>query len=460
MKKFNKFYFEKFDFDEKTLKASFFYSFDKELYFEENIFFDCENFILRNDIKKEIINNILFHIHIALWISYYKFFPTSKLIIENWTLDDFQINFWKKFYLNWLWEFFYKNNINPNGLINFVNNNNKITYEEKVTDFNVSEKFLVPIWWWKDSIVSIELLKKMWKEITWFTFTQNDNLLYDNTANNAWIKRLIIKRQLSKNILEVIKLWYYNWHVPITWIIAFVMEMIAYLYDYKYLVLSNELSANFWNTIFNWISINHQWSKSVEFEKDFSLYISNYVSKEVKYFSLLRPFYELQIAFLFSKFAKKYFSSFSSCNNNFKIFNDKNSKSEKNIYWCNTCPKCVFVYIILRAYLDKKDILNIFGKELYEDKSLEKLFRELAWISWIKPFECVWTNEEVILAMKMAYDKWEWDLPFILEIFKNEIKTKITASEFDELTKKILTPDYENNCIPEEILNNFKKLKI
>jgi len=38
--------------------------------------------------------------------------------------------------------------------------------------------------------------------------------------------------------------------------------------------------------------------------------------------------YEIKIAELFSKYAKGYFSSFSSCNNNFKIF-DKSENLEQ-----------------------------------------------------------------------------------------------------------------------------------
>jgi hypothetical protein len=36
--------------------------------------------------------------------------------------------------------------------------------------------------------------------------------------------------------------------VPITGIIAFVLEIAAYLYDYNYIVLANEKSANEPNT--------------------------------------------------------------------------------------------------------------------------------------------------------------------------------------------------------------------
>lgn len=454
MKQYKNFYFERFEFDIKTLQSTFYYNFDGELFFEEKISFFDDNFPLRKDLNIDIINNILFHIHIALWISYYKFFPTKNLIIKTGKIDDFQANFWYKFYLNWLGEFFYKNNLDPNWLINFLSESDKKFVKK---DFDLSDKYLLAVWWWKDSIVSIELLKKMWKKLDLITFAVNDNILYENTEKNSELKRVFIKRKLSKNILEAISLWLYNWHVPITWMIAFILELVCYLYDYKYIVLSNEASANYENTIWNWVKINHQWSKSLEFEKDFWNYVEKYISSNTKYFSLLRPFYEIKIAELFAKLWHKYFSSFSSCNTNFKIFKkDLDVKDLDKNYWCNNCPKCVFVYIILRAFLDKNQILSIFGRELYEDKSLEKLFRELAWISWIKPFECVWTNEEVVLAMKLAYDNWQWKLPFILDIFSHEINSKMSVSDFELLKQKILNPDYDNNLIPNDLINQLK----
>jgi len=223
MIKFNNFYFENFEFDLKTKIAKFIYSFDKKVYFEEKIYFFDNNFSLRNDIDLNIINNILFHIHLALWISYYKIYPTKNLIIETWKINDFQKQFWKKFYINWLWEYLYKNNITNLNLFNFLSSSDK-NYTK--IDFSLENKSLVPIWWWKDSIVSIELLKKYNFEFDLFTFSSKDNILYENTQNNSWKKRLFIRRELSKNILEYNSLWAYNWHVPITWMIAFVMQLV------------------------------------------------------------------------------------------------------------------------------------------------------------------------------------------------------------------------------------------
>lgn len=444
MKKFNKFYFTKFEFNSLNLNATFYYSFDNEVFFEENINFKSDSFDTRIDLDLNILNNFLFHLHIALWISYYKSYPTNELIVESWFLDDFQINFWKTFYINWLWEFLYKNNISPKWLFEFKNNSKKI-YKKK--DFVISEKALVSVWWWKDSIVSIELLKKAWIDIDLFVFWKKDDLKF-STSNIANKKILLVNRKISPNLFILNKNWYYNWHVPITWIIAFVKETVAYLYSYKYLVLSNEKSANFWNIHWKWIDINHQYSKSLNFEKHFWKYVELYINSNIKYFSLLRGMYEVKIAELFSKLWKKYFSTFSSCNNNFKI---NNNKINNKLIWCNNCPKCAFVFSILKSYLNKKEIISIFWEDLYEKKDLEKIFRELLWISWIKPFECVWEREEVIFSMYKSlflYDK--NPIPYILKIFKKDVLYNMSELDIKKLEKKLVRI-YDDDIIPIEL---------
>lgn len=455
MKAFNKFYFESFNFDKETLKASFLYSFDKNINFEEIIDFSSDDFSVIKNIDINIVNNILSHLHIALWISYYKSFPTKELIMESCFLDEEQIKFWKKFYVNWLWEFLYTNKISPNLLFNFVNNWWK-KYEK--INFEISEKALVPVWWWKDSIVSIELLKNAWIDIDLFTFAVKDNLLYENTSNISWNKRLWVKRKISNELVKMVDEWYYNWHVPITWLIAFIMEAVAYLYNYKYLVLSNEKSANFWNTNWEWIKINHQYSKSLEFEKDFRKYTNKYINSEVYYFSLLRWLYEIKIAELFWKYWKQYFWSFSSCNQNFKIFSEKTINQKKWKYWCNQCPKCAFVFSIIRPFVSDNEMLEIFWEDLYDKKELELLFRELLWISWIKPFECVWEASEVILSMKKSLDlylKENLELPYILNIFKEEIDLNMSNNNYTLLEEKLYNIS-NNDIIPNLIKNKIK----
>ena len=218
--------------------------------------------------------------------------------------------------------------------------------------------------------------------------------------------------------------------------------------------MSNEKSANEGNTEMTCpgggvMMINHQRSKSLDFEKTFSEYIEKYISPDVKYFSLLRGMYEVKIAQEFAKYPQ-YFEAFSSCNANFKILGDSAGLSPQSKLWCGKCPKCAFVYTILRPHLNNEQTIKIFGKELYEDASLEQLFKELLGISGIKPFECVGTNEEMILAMYKIVDHSPLSVTPIVELFKTEILPKISPSEFLTLEKKLTKIDDEDN-IPEEI---------
>lgn len=450
MREFKNFYFEKFTFDKEKLLWKFFYSFDEKYFFEEEIDFSSSDFIARKNIDLDVIDTFLFNLHIALGISYYKAFPTNNLIVKSWKLNWKQIKFWEKFYKNWLWEFLYINNINPYNLFNFIVDSDK-NYTRK--DIEISDKYLIPLWWWKDSLVTIDYFEKGDIDFDLYVFWKID-LIKENCSKIIWKDILLTKRKISENLIDLNKNWNYNWHVPITWIIAFVMITVWYIYDYKNLVLSNEKSANSWNTIWKWFEINHQYSKSLEFEEDFNSYIKENISKNINYFSFLRWFYEVNIARKFVNNCKKYYKAFSSCNNNFKI-DEKNRLKEK--IWCNSCPKCVFVFIILRPYLSKNEVLEIFWEDLFYNKKLENIFLELWWLLWIKPLECVWETEEVIYSLYKSYDLYKNDnIPDILKIFNDKILSQKSKKYFDWL-EIFFTEVSDDDLIPINIKNNLLK---
>ena len=87
--------------------------------------------------------------------------------------------------------------------------------------------------------------------------------------------------------------------------------------------MSNELSADEGNFEWEGFEVNHQYSKSLEFERDLREYTHTYLSDKILYFSLLRGMYEYKIAELFSQKCQKYFQTFASCNKNFFINSQK-----------------------------------------------------------------------------------------------------------------------------------------
>jgi hypothetical protein len=417
MDKFNTFYFESFYFNENNLKATFKYSFDKIIFFEEDIDFFSDSFIIKKKLDKDILNNTLFHLHIALWISYYKIFPTKKLIIKSWFLDEYDINFWTSFYLNGLWEFFIKNDFDFDSILNFENE-----LKSKIDNKKISIKNDKSLLMWgggKDSIVTSILLEEEEKDFVTFVFWKIDNIKKE-TLKVLWRKNILIKRKMSDNLFYMNKQWYYNWHVPITWIIAFVSVFSAYLYDFKNIILSNEKSASEENITWKWLKINHQYSKWKEFENDFRRYIFKNISEDINYYSKLSEKFEIEIAEIFSQKWTKYFKSFSSCNKNFKIKLTDN-ESKKGL-WCSECEKCAFVYLILSPFLEEYTILTIFWENLLDKKGLINTYKWLFGFSVNKPFECVWTYEESVMAWYKTIQKYgNRKLPYILENLKNEI---------------------------------------
>lgn len=447
MKHFEKFYIEWFEFNETNKIASFFYSFDKIVKFTEKIDFSVPFMQVRVDFEKDNMDTFIFSLSLAIWISYYKAYPTKDLIVESWFLETEDILFWKKFYKSGLWEFLFRNNLNPDNYFNFVVTSNK-KYEKK--DFHLSEKSLLPIGGWKDSIVSLKILEKLGKEYTPIVFWKIDPIK-ENCLKIIGKDYILVKRKMSQTLFDLIDNWYYNGHVPITWIISFVLLATAYLYDYRYIILSNEKSANVWNAKIGDLEVNHQWSKSLDFEKEFSKYITRNLSSNLRYFSILRGMYEIPIAKYFAQYWKEYFKVFSSCNNNFRILKER-TWTLNNWIWCNVCPKCAFVYSILRPYLTKDEVYTIFWKELYEEKALENLFRELLWIQWMKPFECVGEEKEVMFAMNLVLEKYKKEgisLPYILDIFEKEVKKWVDEDYFNNLEKELFLNYYNETFIPE-----------
>jgi hypothetical protein len=60
----------------------------------------------------------------------------------------------------------------------------------------------------------------------------------------------------------------------------------------------------------------------------------------------------------------------------FSVFRSCNVGKKKNI-WCGACAKCLFVAILLSAFLPNATIKEIFRKDILADKSLEPLLKQL-----------------------------------------------------------------------------------
>ncbi len=379
------------------------------------------------DIPKELLENVLQSLHLILGISYYKVFCPREIIIEKFALSKNQAGFWNTVYTKGLGEFFYKNQIDFRGLISFP-------YSDNVFPTSVSlprqERSLLGMGGGKESIVAAELLKKIGREFDCFVLKKTN--LQDEVMNLVGKRGINIKRILDPQIFELNKRKdVQNGHVPISAIYAFVGVFSAVLYDYKNVIVANERSSSYGNVRYLDQEINHQWSKSFEFECMLGEYLQKFVTPDVCYFSILRPFSEIKIAEIFSRY-DKYFSSFSSCNRNFAI----NKTTDKK--WCGECAKCAFVFSLLAAFLAKERLIEIFGENLFAKKELLETYKELLGESAIKPFDCVGTPAEVKIAFYKAHKKGEYEEDEAMRLFVSDVLTRMDS-------KKLLEESFETS---------------
>lgn len=391
-------------------------------------------------IPEELLSRVLDSLLLVLGISYWKLFCPKKIDLLSIFLSKEQAEFWNTVYTKGLGEFFYKNKIDYRNFIKFP-------FVEKETPVNIAfprrKRSLVGIGGGKDSIVTGELLKKAGKECA--AFVVNSHTIQQEVIQLLGIDSIRIKRQLDLLLFQLNKRQdTYNGHVPLSAQYAWIGLLTAILYDYAYVFVSNEQSANYANTSYLGQEVNHQWSKSFEFERMLQQYVATYITNDIAYFSLLRPYSELKITEFFSQY-RQYFPIFSSCNSNFRI-----TPGEKDSKWCGECPKCVFVFVMLAGFLPKEEVVGIFGQNLFTKESLVAIYRQLLGLADIKPWECVGTPEEVRVALWRAYKTNAYAGEPIMELFKAEILSHI--SDFAALEQKLFTPSDEH-AIPKEFIS-------
>lgn len=351
----------------------------------------------------QLLESLIFHIGLIELISYWKAACSSRVIIKPATLTSEQIEWWKKLYFNGLGEFFYVNGIQTTRdtfmELEPVPGNRMFEPEALTPRENI---YLVPIGGGKDSAVTQELLKRAGFQIVPLIMNPRQATLDTiKVAGFSEKDTLIIHRTIDSLLLQLNDQGFLNGHTPFSALLAFYTLLAARLTGIGSIALSNERSANE-STVSDSL-VNHQYSKSFEFERDFREYVGRYIGEGYRYFSFLRPLHEVQIARIFSQL-EAYHPVFRSCN--------AGSKTDS---WCGACPKCLFAWIILEPFIGEQSLEKIFNKNLLQDGSLLPYLKELSGQTPVKPFECVGTISEVNASLEAILARHQPPLPFLLE---------------------------------------------
>jgi UDP-N-acetyl-alpha-D-muramoyl-L-alanyl-L-glutamate epimerase len=402
---------------------------------------------------KERIDSYIFNIGLAEMFSYWKSTTSPIIEINAGKLDQDQIDWWHKLLIKGMGEYFFVNNIKftDEGFVKIESNSEKNhlvstqDHGSSTPDNNQENKILIPIGGGKDSSVTLEILENL-KDIG--TFVVNPTQAALDTISVSEIKNNIeVDRTIDPKLLELNKKGYLNGHVPISAFFAFLSIFCADLFGYSHVAISNERSSNEGNVQFCDKEINHQYSKTYEFENDFQEYTKKYLPENTPlYFSFLRPLYELQIAEIFARM-DKYHPVFKSCN-----------RGQKTNSWCGECSKCLFAYVIIFPFMENQKIHSFFGKDMFADNNLWPIAQELLGIGEKKPLECVGTHEETIAAFYLSIKKYvdsDQKLPLLLQIVQENIMKN--EENLEERSQAILSSWNEENSIPKNLEEELKK---
>jgi hypothetical protein len=402
---------------------------------------------IKND---PVFEKMAFSLGMAEAVSYWKAVCSPLFRVECGTLTEEQAEWWKKLWFMGLGEFFYVNGINADreSFVEIVSDGKFRC--DGISNIREMSGCLVPIGGGKDSALTLETLINHGNNCICYSINSRRSI--SATVEKAGLsadKLITAKRNFDRSLIELNNKGYLNGHTPFSSIVAFSTEITAYLFGRKYIVLSNEASAN--ESTVSDVYVNHQYSKSFEFEKDFHSYEETYFNAGIYYFSFLRPLSEFQIAKMFVSH-RKYLPVFRSCNLGSKVSPD---------IWCADCPKCLFVSLILSPFITDDEQTEIFGKNLIDSPDMLTYFEQLIGMTEHKPFECVGSISEVRLAVSLYIRKHEnRELPLLMREF---IKRGLYCPEnLDAELEKYLSFYNSDNLLPPEfsaiIKNEMERL--
>jgi hypothetical protein len=356
-------------------------------------------------VHDDSVRRLTFLIGMVELLSYWKLTCSPRIEIEAGYLNATELAYWEHLIRYGLGEFFFLNRISPAIEFSLVCSSPRETRAGKAASFPSyrDNSYLILVGGGKDSVVTLEILKRVLREtggdIAAFALNPIPASM-DAVRAAQYPSPLVGQRTIDPHLRELNTQGYLNGHTPFSALLAFVSTLTAYVNGYHRVLASNEVSASEGNTEFAGFVINHQYSKSFEFEQGFREYVSQ-LDLPVEYLSFLRPLNELQICALFSEMKHQH-SIFRSCNREQTLAArnricqvEQVSPQPPRSGWCARCPKCVFTFLCLRCFLTQEEIERIFGVDPSSLPEFAPLVGALAGFSEHKPFECVGTFEEV-----------------------------------------------------------------
>jgi hypothetical protein len=330
-------------------------------------------------------------------VSYYKTAAPPLIDLGSMPTTESERSFLRTFYVEGLGEFAHRNGLDLS-VIDVVGPS--LTARRPAPAALRGGYPLVPFGAGIDSVVTAEHIARCEPRASLFVVSRAGDryAAIEDAASMTGLPIVRAARQVDPAVLRSAELGFLNGHVPVTGILSAIAVVAAVLGGHGEVVMSNEHSASAPSVVTDGRSINHQWSKSADFEARFRSLVESSLAPAPAYFSYLRARSELWVARELAHL-DRYHHVVRSCNRAFAI--DPHRRLDR---WCGTCDKCCFVDLVLSPYLDAAALSSIFdGREPLGNQALLANFRALVGTGDAhRPFECVGDEEECRAAVVLA----------------------------------------------------------
>ena len=386
--------------------------------------------------RQAAFERALLILHLIAGVSYYKAVLAPKVQVDGEALDSRLADFITTLYVEGLAEFSHVNRVPVEGRFKLAGDPGQ---GKQAPSLLLPNRALVAIGGGKDSLVGLDLLRRSGLEV--MPVCIGSSSLIGATVKTAGLPLLRISRELAPELERLNAAGAWNGHVPVTAINSAILLCAAILYGYRYIVFSNERSADEATLVTDeGKAVNHQYSKSSAFEREFRDLVHRTVSPDIEYFSILRPFSELEIVRRFSLLTS-FHKVYSSCNRNFHL-----QGSQISGRWCGQCPKCRFAALSLAVFLTPDEVMSIQGADLLDDLEQLEGFSALCNLGRDKPFECVGEAGESRAAIAALAERPAWSEHAVVQALRPKLNRGAVPSMSD-----LLKPS-PNHFIPGEIL--------